>query len=202
MNMVYQTNRLILKILPPEYFREALSFQLRNQELFERYEPTRPGNFYTPSYQHSLLKIEFKLAARLTSIRFYAFLPHDMHTIVGTVCLHNVQKAPYHCCEIGYKFDAAFQRQGYARETVQKAVEIAFYELGLHKVIARVMPENTPSIRLLRSLDFMEEGIEHDCTLIRGRWEDHLRFSTLSPLAGDEPAPLTLPYTDTSSRNG
>ena len=191
MNMVYQTNRLILKILTPEYVREVLTFQMRNQELFERYEPARPDNFYTYAHQNFIMKAEFKLATRLTTIRFYAFLPHDMHTIVGTVCLHNVQKAPYHCCEIGYKFDAAYHHQGYAREAVSKALEIAFSDLGLHKVFARVMPENAASIRLLTALQFVEEGVEYDSTLIRGRWENHLRFSMLSPI--DCPT-MQVPY--------
>ena len=47
MNMTYQTNRLILKILTPAAVREVLTFQMRNKELFERYEPTRSENFYT-----------------------------------------------------------------------------------------------------------------------------------------------------------
>ena len=197
MNMAYQTDRLILKILTPEYVREVLAFQMRNQELFERYEPARPENFYTYAHQNFIMKTEFQLATRLTTIRFYAFLPGDLHTIIGTVCLHNVQKAPYHCCEIGYKFDAAYHHQGYAREAILKALEIAFVDLGLHKVFARVMPENTASIRLLRALQFAEEGIEHDCTLIRGRWEDHLRFSMISPVH----RMLTPQYSDTSSQN-
>ena len=202
MNMVYQTNRLILKILTPEYVREVLAFQMRNQELFERYEPARPADFYTHAHQNMIMKCEFKLATKLTTIRYYVFLPHDPRTIIGTVCLHNVQKAPYHCCEIGYKFDASYQHQGYAREAVQKILEVAFSDLRLHKVFARVMPENTASIRLLHSLSFVDEGIEHDCTLIRGRWEDHLRLSLISPFDRPNVQNLTPQYTDTNSQNG
>lgn len=45
MKTVYETNRLVLKILGPDAMRPVLDFQLRNRELFERYEPTRPDNF-------------------------------------------------------------------------------------------------------------------------------------------------------------
>ncbi len=47
MKTEYITDRLILRILTPRALREVLEFQIRNQELFERYEPARPANFYT-----------------------------------------------------------------------------------------------------------------------------------------------------------
>lgn len=181
MNTVYQTDRLILKILTPDYAREALEFQIRNKDLFERYEPTRPENFYTLGHQQAILKCEYKLAAKLSTIRFYVFKKEHPRTIIGTVCLHDVLRMPYSCCEIGYKFDHEYQHQGYAREAVAKALDIAFLELGLHRVFARIVPDNIPSIRLLEAFHFMEEGMEHKCTLIQGKWTDHLRFALLSP---------------------
>ena len=181
MNMVYQTERLILKILTPDYLRQVLEFQIRNKEQFERYEPTRPDNFYTLNHQQALLKCEFKLATNLSTVRFYVFRQEDPRTIIGTVCLHDILRMPYCYCEIGYKFDHAYQHQGYAREAVAKTLEIAFFDLNLHRVFARVIPDNLPSIQLLRALGFMEEGLEHGCTQIQGRWADHLRFALLNP---------------------
>lgn len=180
MNMTYQTERLILEILTPTALREVLEFQLRNKELFERYEPTRPENFYTLNHQHNLLKCEQKLALKLSTIRFYVFRQEDRKHIIGTVCLHDVLRMPYSCCEIGYKFDHAYHHQGYAKEAVAKALEIAFHDLELHRVFARVMPENTPSIRLLESLGFVQEGIERGCTQIQGVWQDHIRYAMLA----------------------
>ncbi len=181
MNTEYQTTRLILKILTPDYLREVLEFQIRNKELFEKYEPTRPDNFYTLAHQQAILKCEYKMAMKLSTVRFYVFTREDPRTIIGTVCLHDILRSAYSCCELGYKFDRAWQHRGYAREALAKAIDIAFYELGLHRVFARVVPENTPSIRLLRSLDFMEEGLEHAALQIQGKWTDHLRFALIGP---------------------
>lgn len=181
MNMIYETDRLILKILTPSAVREVLAFQSRNKELFERYEPTRCENFYTYAHQHAILKCEYNLAVKRSTIRFHVFRKEDPHTIIGTVCLHDVQRMPYYSCEIGYKFDHAFHHQGYAKEAVAKALTIAFFELELHRVFARVMPENEPSTRLLESLGFTREGIEHECTQIQGKWADHIRYALLSP---------------------
>lgn len=181
MNTSYQTERLILNILTPSSLREVLEFQMRNREQFERCEPTRAENFYTLNYQQKVLRCEQKLALSLSTVRFYVFRKEAPSRIIGTVCLHDILRMPYCCCEIGYKFDYAYLHQGYAREAVAKALEIAFYELNLHRVFARVMPENTASIHLLESLHFTPEGIERGCTQIQGVWTDHLRYALLSP---------------------
>lgn len=178
---LYETDRLILKIITPDYLREVLNFQIRNREAFEKYEPTRPDNFYTLSYQQSVIKCEFKLAMKMTTIRFYVFRKEDPNEIIGTVCLHDVLHLAYSCTEVGYKFDEAWQHMGYAKEALSKVLDIAFFDLSLHRVFARVMPENAPSIHLLSSLGFTEEGIERQCIQICGKWEDHIRFSYLNP---------------------
>lgn len=179
MNTEYRTARLSLKLLTPDHYREVLAFQIRNKEIFEKYEPTRPDNFYTLSYQHTLLKYEYKLALKLSTVRFYAFLRENPDTIIGTVCLHDILRGAYSCCEIGYKFDSAYWHQGYAREALEKIIQIAFYDLNLHRIFARVVPENKPSIRLLHSLDFLEEGLERASLQIQGEWTDHLRFARI-----------------------
>lgn len=195
MKASYTTNRLILKLLTPCAAREVLEFRTRNRELFEQYEPSLPENFYTISYQQKLLKCEQKLALSLSTVRFYVFPKEAPSHIIGTVCLHDILRMPYCCCEIGYKFDSACQHQGYAREAVAKALEIAFGELSLHRVFARVMPENTASIHLLEALHFTAEGIEHGCTQIQGVWQDHLRYGILTPYEAS-----TLPDNESSSQ--
>ena len=58
---------------------------------------------------------------------------------------------------------------------------VGFYGLGLHKIFARCMPENTPSRNLLHATGFFEEGIERDSILIQGKWENHIRYAILNP---------------------
>lgn len=180
-SLEYETERLFLRILTPEYLREVAEFQFRNRFLFEKYEPTRPDNFYTAEHQQALLKCEFNMALKMETIRYYVFRKEDPAKIIGTVCLHDIRRFSYSCCEIGYKFDQDYHHMGYAKEAVNRITRCAFEDLGLHRIFARVMPENTPSINLLRSLDYLEEGIEHDCIQICGQWEDHLRFAKINP---------------------
>lgn len=181
MNFEYKTSRLVLKVLTPDYLREVLDFQLRNRELFEKYEPDRPEHFYTLSHQQAILKCEHKLAVKLSTIRFYVFLKENDRKIIGTVCLHDIVRSAYSCCEIGYKFDHEWQHRGYAGEAVKKAVEVAFKNLELHRIFARVVPDNLPSIRLLETAGFIQEGLERESILIQGKWTDHLRYAMICP---------------------
>ncbi len=179
--MECETARLILRVLTPEALRPVADFQWRNRELFEKYEPTLPENFYTASHQQAILKCEFQLALKMETIRYYVFLKDDPTQIIGTVCLHDIRRFSYSHCEIGYKFDMEYQHAGYAREAVACAVSIAFENLNLHRIFARVMPENTSSIRLLEALNFHNEGLERGCIQIQGRWQDHIRYAILNP---------------------
>lgn len=176
----YETERLILKILTADYAEKVCDFLTRNREVFGKYEPAEPPNYYTPAYQATILNCEMQLALKEESIRYYVFLKENPGQIIGTICLHNITPRIYSCCEIGYKFDATFWHKGYAREAVAMGISIAFAALGLHRVSARVMPDNTASIRLLKSLLFEEEGLEHESIRIQNEWQDHLRFSLLN----------------------
>ena len=178
--MEYETDRLILKVLTPDYADAVCDFLYRNREIFEKYEPSVPSNYYTTEYISNVLSCELKLALRTQTIRYYVFRKEDPDTIIGTVCLHDIKQQSYSCCEIGYKFDSAYWHQGYAREAVMMGVSIAFAALDLHRVFARVLSENTASIRLLQRLSFEEEGVERHCIRINGTWRDHLRFSILN----------------------
>lgn len=183
MNLIYETDRLVLKILNTNEVKKVLQFQLRDRELFEKYEPDRVDNFYTLGHQEALIKCEYKLALQLQTVRFYVFLKNDPTTIIGTVCFHNIMKNVYSCTEIGYKFSSDYQHNGYAREALQKGIDVMFQELSLHRINARVAKDNLPSIRLLESLSFQYEGIERESILIHGVWEDHLRYGLVNSVS-------------------
>ena len=180
MLLQYETRRLVLKLVGPEYAPEVLRFYLEDKELFEKYEMNRSTNFYTENHQHNILHVEYGLALKLQQIRFYAFLKEDPEHIIGTVCLYDVSNI-YSRAELGYKFSSKFHHQGYASEAVERILDTAFLELNLHRVTAHVQEDNEASIRLLKGLGFTEEGICRDYLYLHGRWQDHIQYSILSP---------------------
>lgn len=180
MLLQYETSRLILKILNTDYAIDVLEFYLNDKELFERYETDRCPNFYTETHQRNILHLEYGLMLKLAQVRFYVFLKEAPDTIIGTVCLYDISKV-YSKCEIGYKFSSSCHHRGYAVEAVQKAVEIAFFDLQLHRICAHVLADNASSLRLLNRLGFEKEGICRDYLYFAGRWQDHLQYSLLAP---------------------
>ena len=182
MLLQYETSRLILKILGPDYSWDVLRFYERDKELFEKYESDRSPNFYTEEHQRNLLRAEYALCLKFNLIRFYVFRKEDPATIIGTVCLYDISKT-YARADIGYKFNSQYQHQGYASEAVEKLIDIAFTEINLHRLCARVVADNTPSIRLLQNLGFTQEGICRHYMCFHGVWTDHLQYSLLSVTA-------------------
>lgn len=177
----YETNRLILKILTPDYAPMVLDFFLRDQELFEKYEPERMPQFYTEQFQRETLQYEYNLACKNAHIRFYVFLKENPNKIIGTVCFHRIEFGVYSSCEVGYKFSSAYHHKGYAAEALEKGIDIMFTELSLHRIMAWISLENTPSERLLRSLGFEFEGINRQRFFLHDHWADHAQYSLLNP---------------------
>lgn len=180
MLLQYETRRLILKVLDPDYANDVLHFYLNDMELFEKYEADRSSNFYTAEHHRTILQLEYGLTLKLAQVRFYVFLKADPETIIGTVCLYDISKT-YSKADLGYKFSSSQHHKGYASEAVEKLLDIAFTELNLHRICAHVQESNIPSIRLLVGLGFEKEGICRDYLCLHGNWTDHLQYSLIAP---------------------
>lgn len=181
MELCYETERLLLRLLYEDSAKDVLDFYQRNQAIFEHIEPDRPDHFYSLEYQAALLRCEFQLAAKKNGVRFWIFPKNEPQKIIGTVSFQNILRSVYQSCQIGYKFDTGYWHQGFAFESIQKAISIVFQEFGLHRIEALVLPDNAPSIRLLDRLGFEQEGICRSCIYLHSSWADHLRYSFINP---------------------
>lgn len=180
MEMVYETPRLVLKILREDAAEKVLDFYEENKEIFERYELDRERNFYTKAHQAALLRCEYNLILRLQLVRFWVFEKENPKRIIGTFSFHNIRQSAYMDCELGYKFHQDVWGKGYARESIQRGIEIMFGELEMHRMEALVMPENEPSKHLLKALGFELEGVKRQNVKLHGVWCDHEVYSLLN----------------------
>jgi len=64
--------------------------------------------------------------------------------------------------EIGYVFHPAYSGRGYATEAAHRLLHLAFDELGLHRVIARLDAENHSSARVAARLGMRQEDRGRD----------------------------------------
>lgn len=180
MEMIYETPRLLLRILQEDAADKVLEFYQQNKEIFERYEIDRADNFYTKEYQAALLRMEYNLMVRMQAVRFWVFEKARPDRIIGTFSFHNIRYLAYQDCELGYKFHQEVWGRGYARESIERGIAIMFKEAGLHRMEALVMPENERSKCLLQSLGFVREGVKRQNVRLRGIWYDHEVYSLLN----------------------
>jgi RimJ/RimL family protein N-acetyltransferase/quercetin dioxygenase-like cupin family protein len=99
-------------------------------------------------------------------------------TLVGDVLLHWTSEA-HRSGEVGYVFHPAHGGQGYATESVHRLLHLAFDDLGLHRVTARVDLRNTPSARVLKRLGMREEAHLRENEWFKGEWSGERDFAIL-----------------------
>lgn len=74
--------------------------------------------------------------------------------------------------EIGWTLHPDFHGRGYAREAAAATLDLAFDELGMHRVRAELDPRNDASIALCRRLGMREEAYFVKDLMFRGDWAD------------------------------
>jgi RimJ/RimL family protein N-acetyltransferase len=83
--------------------------------------------------------------------------------------------------EIGYVFNPDFSGHGYATEAVHTLLHLAFDDLGLHRVVARIDARNRRSAQLAARLGMRQEAHLVQNEWFKGGWSDELDFALLAP---------------------
>lgn len=175
------TDRLILQVEDSSKAEQILSFYEKNRMMFDRFEPTRPDNFYTLSYQQAVLQYEYSEIVKGKTLRYYIYLKDSPDTMIGSLNFSRIEHGPFSRTSIGYKIDRDYQNQGYTTEACQAAIPVLFSNYKIHRIEARVSPDNIPSIKLLEHLGFQFEGMEYKSVEVNGVFQDHFRYSLIAP---------------------
>ena len=175
------TDRLILQVEDSSKAEQILSFYEKNHMVFDCFEPTRPDNFYTLTYQQAALQYEYSEIVKGKTLRYYIYLKESPDTIIGSLNFSRIEHGPFSRASIGYKIDRDYQNQGYATEGCQAAIPVLFSNYRIHRIEARVSPDNIPSIKLLEHLGFQFEGMEYKSVEVNGVFQDHFRYSLIAP---------------------
>jgi ribosomal-protein-alanine N-acetyltransferase len=100
--------------------------------------------------------------------------------LAGVVNVNDVVWGASRSATLGwYGFTGAVGR-GLMTEAVGGAVEVAFRELGLHRLEANIQPGNEASRRLAGRCGFVLEGFSRDYLYVDARWRDHERWAIVS----------------------
>jgi len=82
--------------------------------------------------------------------------------------------------EIGYCLRRDRWRQGIMTEAVRELVRCAFEDLGVHRLVGLVAPENVASARVLRKAGMTHEGRLRGYLFAKGKWWDFDLYAMLS----------------------
>ncbi len=177
---VLETERMILRPAAMGLSRAALDFYRRNLENLQPVEPQHEEDFLTLRVQKEMMRHDVRMARKLEGVRYWMFPKDDPGRAIGCVCLSSIVYGAFRSCFLAYKVDKDLRRQGYAKEAVLAAVEVAFRGLDLHRIEANIMPRNRASLALARSCGFREEGLSPRYLQICGVWEDHVHMVLLN----------------------
>lgn len=146
------TQRLFLRPMKEEDASHI--FELNTDPEVVRY--TRDSSFSTMS---DALNVIHEVMARFQNHkmgRFSVFL-HD-GTYLGW-CGLKLHPDYDNEVDLGYRFHRRFWGQGYATEASLACLQHGFEELGLKRIVAKIMPENIASIKVAQKLKMNFRGI-------------------------------------------
>lgn len=175
--MGHQKRNIYIREFTTEDAESLLELNLANRKIFEAITPvSKEDTFYTLDAHLKLIE-DWEQAKKQGSR--YDFGIFEIHTnkLIGMIGLYKFGAAEK--CILGYSLDKEHYGKGYATEAVRLILDMAFKELGFHRVEAGVMPRNIGSARVLEKVGFVLEGLARDYIKINGIWEDHYIFSIL-----------------------
>ncbi len=171
-----------MNIRPPtiDDANAMVEYYLTNQKYLAPWEPDRAASFFTVEFWKERLTSWEIERERGEAEHFIAKEP-SRSQVIAVCSLTNIVRGPFMACNIGYSVSEEFQGQGVAKSLVSHAIDHAFNELRLNRVMANYLPRNERSAKLLESLGFVKEGLARRYLCINGVWEDHVLTSLLNP---------------------
>ncbi|SCG52120.1 [SSU ribosomal protein S5P]-alanine acetyltransferase [Micromonospora inositola] len=171
----------ITRLVTPED-APALAELLRvNREFLAPWEPVRSEDYFTADGQHAVIQADLQQHEQGSK------LPHvildDSGRVIGRITLNGIVRGPFQSCAMGYWVSASHNGRGFATKAVREIVQVAFEQLGLHRVQAETLLHNAGSQRVLKRNGFVRFGMAPEYLNIAGRWQDHAMYQVVKTSA-------------------
>ncbi len=137
--------------------------------------------YYIPTTARpiNLLQLEKLLADWNDGLESFVFAVRQDGRLIGLVNIDGLDWANSHA-EVGIAITNEDARgQGLAMEALQLLMRYAYCELGLHRLWARIIEDNAPSIKLFERLSFTREGTLNEHVYRHGQYRDMLIYGHL-----------------------
>ncbi|KUM95096.1 alanine acetyltransferase [Streptomyces cellostaticus] len=161
---------VILRPLAPDDAFTLASAYRRNRKHLEPWEPVRPDSFFTAEGQAERIDGLLRQAAE-GAVMPWVFEAPDGR-IVGAITLSGISRGPFCSSYLGYWVAADQQNRGLASAAVEQVCRTARDGMGLHRIEASTLTENTGSQRVLQKCGFEPIGLAPNYLHINGKWRD------------------------------
>ena len=167
------TERIILRKLTQECFDYIHSEMTQTEQLI----------ILGLKSNEELLKEKEKYKNGLSShnkkFLYYQLIDKKTKEIIGW-CGFHTWYIDHNRAEIGYGlFDDNYKGQGIMSEVIAIIVNYGFRNMSLERIEAYVDTDNTPSIKLLKRMNFKKEGLLKHHYFHNNRMEDSIVFALL-----------------------
>jgi ribosomal-protein-alanine N-acetyltransferase len=166
-----------LRPLRPDDAERLSELFITNREFLAPWEPLRPEWFFSVEGQRRV--VADSLAQQQDGRMFCQAILDPDGEVVGRINLNNIVRGPFQSASMGYWLAESAGGKGLGTAAVAAMVELAFGELGLHRLEAGTIPENYRSQAVLRKNGFVQFGYAPAYLQIAGRYTDHLLFQRL-----------------------
>ena len=162
----------------PGHEKILARYYSENKLHFQRWSPSVPsGHHSIGAWKRRLEEREVEFGNAVSA--HFIGIDDSESFVIGNCSLSNIIRGVFQSCHMGYSVAQRYEGQGLMKKIVAHAIDHAFNELHLHRIMANHMPDNERSAGLLQSLSFEREGYSRDYLFINGNWEDHVLNSLI-----------------------
>lgn len=176
--LALETENLRLSVLRKSEAQRTAAYFLNNREFHKPFAQTHTDEYFTAATQKKYLIFDCNSFLEGTLVPFWITMK-GTNEIIGRVSFFNFAFGGMMSCAVGYHLDKDHTGKGYMTEALRGALAFIFDEYKMHRVEAFIVPENEPSLNLVKRAGFHYEGKRVSYMHINGRYRDHEAFYIL-----------------------
>ncbi|WP_405657050.1 GNAT family N-acetyltransferase [Streptomyces sp. RK9] len=150
----------------------------RSRDHLSPWDPVRPESFYSTEGQAERLRAQAEKSA-VGLVAPWLLWDEGAGEVAGAITLSHISPSPLLSANLGYWIDVTYAGRGLATAAARAVCRSADERLGLHRVEAGTLLENSASQRVLAKCGFEEFGLAGEYLHINGAWRDHRLFQRI-----------------------
>jgi ribosomal-protein-alanine N-acetyltransferase len=175
-DFVSETERLVIRPYQKNDYRNWLNqYQNRLSSQYKYDEGKVDMSEYTEEWFNDWVEKIQQMNLSDSVYVFGVFRKEDgVH--IGKIDISTLIREDFKWAMIGYTINNQFWKNGYGKESVKEALNIAFRKLNFHRIEAHINTDNVPSIRLAESIGMEFECVRKGFIFEFGEWTDNLVY--------------------------